>query len=334
MTSELLKQIDAEKTIEEFGYDPREIRLTSRIRVMSICPDCGERRSQHIWRMKLSATCLSCAQKKKNASMLVEPNNLPLDGVDVDGTIAAFGYDPRLFKSRSNRIVLAYCVNCGKPKGERIFQDAITKKDCLLCSKKTGEDHWLFGKHQTDEVKAKISNSRKGIGHTQETKDLISLKNKGKKRSVETRKRISETKFGDMNPQFGRRGKLSHLFGKPAPITFGKGYGRWHTKKDGRKVWFRSSWEYKFALYLDEKGIDWEYEHKSFPVSFVTHKHKELSERNYWPDFFVNGEWIEIKGYWREDAKAKFEAFKAQHPNEKIRLLMRPELLALGIDVK
>jgi hypothetical protein len=85
---------------------------------------------------------------------------------------------------------------------------------------------------------------------------------------------------------------------------------------------FRSSWEMKFAQFLDNKNIAWEYEHKVFETCFG----------KYVPDFWVP-EWnsfVEIKGYFREDAKKKFDEFAK---NNSIILADQKYLNDLGIKV-
>ncbi len=71
-----------------------------------------------------------------------------------------------------------------------------------------------------------------------------------------------------------------------------------------------SSWEVKVASYLDSKSITWVYNEKSFVLS---------DGRHYYPDFFVyqDGEFeklIEVKGYFREQNRLKFELFQKEYP--------------------
>lgn len=96
----------------------------------------------------------------------------------------------------------------------------------------------------------------------------------------------------------------------------------------------RSSWEIKVAEYLDGQGIDWEYEHKAYPITYTYEG--EFKEGTYRPDFYFvkNGSYWEVKGYWRDDAKAKYEAFVQQYPDIHIKLLMKQELHSHGIMVR
>jgi hypothetical protein len=81
---------------------------------------------------------------------------------------------------------------------------------------------------------------------------------------------------------------------------------------------FKSSWEYKYAKYLTKNNIKWLYEPKTF----------DLGDTTYTPDFYLpkTKEHIEIKGYWRNDAKKKFKLFKKLYPKIKIILLTAKEL--------
>lgn len=77
---------------------------------------------------------------------------------------------------------------------------------------------------------------------------------------------------------------------------------------DGRRIFFRSRWEYRYALYLQllkSRGEikDWQHEPKTFWFDGI-----KRGTNNYKPDFLVTHkndaeEWIEVKGFM--DAKSK-----------------------------
>jgi len=110
-------------------------------------------------------------------------------------------------------------------------------------------------------------------------------------------------------------GKNNGMFGK---ITHAKA-------GEYKNIKMRSTWETKYAKYLDKNNIKWQYEPKAFDLGTTTYR----------PDFYLleTNEYIEIKGYWREDAKIKFELFKKNYPNQKIKLLMKPDLQKLEIKI-
>lgn len=86
---------------------------------------------------------------------------------------------------------------------------------------------------------------------------------------------------------------------------------------------FRSSWEMLFAQFLDSQNIAWEYESEVFQTSFG----------KYVPDFWVMdwNSFVEIKGYFRDDAKQKFEEFSKNNP---VILGDKKYLKNLGIKIK
>jgi hypothetical protein len=138
------------------------------------------------------------------------------------------------------------------------------------------------------------------------------------------------SKIGKLNNFFGKKLTESHrekislnhadVKGKNNPM-FGKishGKGEYY-----KYIWMRSSWEVNFAKWCDKKNIKWQYEPKTF----------DLGNTTYTPDFYVPiyACYIEIKGYWRTDAKKKFNLFNKIYPKEEIVILQKNELLKLGV---
>ncbi|MDD5649043.1 MAG: hypothetical protein PHF86_01310 [Candidatus Nanoarchaeia archaeon] len=91
----------------------------------------------------------------------------------------------------------------------------------------------------------------------------------------------------------------------------GKGGGLKKGSGKGLKGWYKgfwcdSSWELAFVIYHLELGNKIERNKKSFPYLFNGKIYK------YYPDFILNEEYIEIKGYESEKSKAK----KIQFPHK------------------
>lgn len=110
------------------------------------------------------------------------------------------------------------------------------------------------------------------------------------------------------------RGKKSGAYGKSAPHSKGCYY---------KNIWMRSSYEIKFAFFLDCSGIKYLYESERFYFKDCT----------YCPDFYIP-QWdlyIEIKGWWRDEAVKRFKLFKKNYPNKNIKVLMKPDLENLGV---
>jgi len=112
-----------------------------------------------------------------------------------------------------------------------------------------------------------------------------------------------------------------YYIGKKAPR-----YGKLASHGNGDKyrgIYMRSNWEIAFAYFLDCSGIKWEYESKTF----------DLGNTTYTPDFYIP-EWdcyIEIKGWWRDDAKEKFQLFKKKYSDINIKVLEQKKLKKFGV---
>jgi len=122
----------------------------------------------------------------------------------------------------------------------------------------------------------------------------------------------AKTMKGNINPNFGNGEKVKQHWkdGKYDKVmtcqkhSYAKGgyYG---------EQWMRSSWELKYAEYLDKKGIKWEYETKWFIFK---------NGLRYLPDFYLPelNEWHEVKGWMDEKSKTKIALFISEFPNEKL----------------
>ena len=90
-----------------------------------------------------------------------------------------------------------------------------------------------------------------------------------------------------------------------------------------KEICMRSSYETKFAYFLDCSGHDWLYESKTF----------DLGNTTYTPDFYLPkfNCYIEIKGWFHGKCKEKFLKFKKIYPKINIKLLMQKELQEIGI---
>lgn len=94
----------------------------------------------------------------------------------------------------------------------------------------------------------------------------------------------------------------------------------------GRKIFFRSNWEFKVAKLLQmlkEKNeiLEWEHEPKTFWFEEI-----KRGTRSYLPDFKVTRPdkthyWIEVKGYMDRKSKTKIKRFKKYYPDEEIMIV-------------
>lgn len=108
--------------------------------------------------------------------------------------------------------------------------------------------------------------------------------------------------------------------------------GEWHSSLaknmhiSYKGVDLHGTWELKYAIFLDENGVQWERNKNSFPYSY------EGKERRYTPDFYLpeTDEYVEIKGYKTEKDDAKWLQFPE---DKKLKILMKEDLLTLGLKI-
>jgi len=88
----------------------------------------------------------------------------------------------------------------------------------------------------------------------------------------------------------------------------------------------RSTWEVKFAQWLDENGLSWDYEPTFFQI---------LNGKRYAPDFYVpaHDAYYEIKGWMDERSTQKIAAFRNEYSEHPLVVLGRPELKYYGVSV-
>jgi len=94
----------------------------------------------------------------------------------------------------------------------------------------------------------------------------------------------------------------------------------------GRRIYFRSSWEVRFAKYmqfLKEHGqiTEWLFE----PQTFWFHEIKR-GTCSYLPDFKVTRPdgshyWVEVKGYMDAKSKTKIKRFRKYYPDEELQVV-------------
>lgn len=131
----------------------------------------------------------------------------------------------------------------------------------------------------------------------------------GKKLSTNTGKRCRSC---------ARKGKLNNNFGKLPKHGNGSYY---------KQSYMRSSYEIAYAKYCIINHIKYRYEPKYFELKI----NNKLT--TYTPDFYLpeTNEYIEIKGWWRDNAKVKFKEFKKQYSNINIKVVDKKILKKEGI---
>jgi len=88
------------------------------------------------------------------------------------------------------------------------------------------------------------------------------------------------------------------------------------------KILMKSSWEVRYAEWLDANHIDWIYE-PEFKLN---------NGYSYLPDFQLStGDIIEVKGYMRNDAQKKWDLFCTDYPQLKKQLIRKADMKRLGL---
>lgn len=105
---------------------------------------------------------------------------------------------------------------------------------------------------------------------------------------------------------------------------------------NGKKIYFRSLWEFRYALYLQflktqNQIIDWEYEPQTFWFEEI-----KRGTRSYKPDFLVHDTtishyWVEVKGFMDNRSQTKIKRFHKYYPNEKLMVISRSWFLQNAI---
>ena len=122
------------------------------------------------------------------------------------------------------------------------------------------------------------------------------------------------------------KGKNNNMFGRPPPKSASYGKRCHYESPLQGKICFRSTWELKYAKYLDKKDILWKYKHKTFELSNCT---------TYTPDFFLvkSKKYREIKGHMTSYACRKIKLFKKEYPNKKFKILYKEDLIKKKIPI-
>jgi len=253
----------------------------------------------------------------------------------IEETKIKYGYDVSSLKPNSEKLVVSKCIECGTIK-DRKFRAAKKHLLCHRCASTISSRNSIAQRAEHLKKRHKegsIVHPMLGKTHSKETREKISKSRTGKITSEETKEKLRLIFSGSGNPFYGKHHKeSSKRYGKQNS-RYGKSPG--HTKKvwyekDGKKVCFRSTWEFKVAEYLDKNSISWEYESHVFEVEYTVDN--KLKESTYRTDFYIaDGDYfIEVKGLWRPGYREKFEACEKIIP-QKIHLWDHKKLKELKI---
>lgn len=105
---------------------------------------------------------------------------------------------------------------------------------------------------------------------------------------------------------------------------------RYHWKTN-EELFCIGGWESKVVDYLNTNKINYEWQPKTFSIPKKIYLTPKGNKVTYRPDLFLNDEqkWIEIKGWFRDDAQIKWDWFKSKHPTAE--LWDKKKLTEMGI---
>lgn len=167
---------------------------------------------------------------------------------------------------------------------------------------KFGKPSWNKG--LTKETDERVKNNVNSLLLAYKNESIIPSF-KGKHHNDESRKNISSSMMGNRNAN--HRGDRQSYY---------------------KNIRMDSHWEVLVATYFDNAGISWRYNAERYLLSSGNYIH---------PDFFIYDELnslekiIEVKGYFREQNKRKFEMFIREYPNLKVELWNKEVLKTLKI---
>ncbi len=183
---------------------------------------------------------------------------------------------------------------------------------CKSCSKKgnknpqygnSGDKNPFYNKKHSKETKEKISLKNKGHKHSDEYKKNHKKIFTGKKKSIDKNSHLKVwiNKYGierakEMYKDYKKllsnkySGEGNPMYGKPSPQGSGNGWSGWY------KGWFfRSLLELSYMISVIERfNISWEScENNLYQIKYLDWNNKQ---RNYYPDFILANKYlIEIK---------------------------------------
>lgn len=176
-----------------------------------------------------------------------------------------------------------------------------------------GENNPNYGKKQSIETRYKIGSANRGKKYTEEEK----------RKQSERLKKVVHTPLWNQRMRDAKRGIMPKVIQQPGS------YG--HIKRgwfdiNGKKLFFRSTWEANYALYLDflikqNQIKSWEGEKDVFIFEAI-----KFGTRSYRPDFKITNlddsiEYHEVKGYMDSQSLTKLKRMRIYYPKVKIILI-------------
>lgn len=240
-----------------------------------------------------------------------------------------------IMKKRVKRFICK-CEMCGT---DIVFTKAKPRRFCSNPCKNKWQKTSLLGKNnpaygKTYRTKKTHPAWARSIRKTA-IENEINVGDKNAMKRPDVAKKMSETRRQRVTSDPEYRRKMSETMkrrwadGKYDGVPLGR--CKWYTmrKKDGTECKLQGMWELKYAQYLDSKGIKFRAHRGRFLYIDATG-----SERSYFPDFYLieTDEFIDVKSeYHLRLGGDKIKRVSKQHPEIVIRLVMKQDLIDLGI---
>ena len=183
------------------------------------------------------------------------------------------------------------CEKCGQSISVNVFQKHNSSCDGSGTRRSKNPNPTKFG---TEEYRQRMSKINKEHWENENYRQKVinSLKGRcfgrasSKEKESERKRKISET---------AKRNKIAGGLRKGS----GRGKKGWY-----KGFWCDSSWELAFVIYNLEHNITFERNREGFEYIFEGEKHK------YYPDFIIENEYYEIKGYRTKQLEVKISQFE------------------------
>jgi hypothetical protein len=263
------------------------------------------------------------------------------DFILIDETIEKFGYNPNeLYGTKSYKLMMVctcfICNNIYESQYSSCLRRFKDNKKCKYCSNKNNAVN--SSEKRSIIMKKKIEDGTYippmlGKKHSEETikKHIERVKGKtfeelyGVEKAEQLKRDLSIRNSGENNPFYGMKHSENtiEIIRNSSKKNVRKGnesnfYGKKYWPKRGKEliydnIRFRSNWELLTAKYFDKNNIKWQYEPKVFILD---------EEMTYTPDFYLPdfNKWIEVKGYWYDDAVIKYKKFISIFKNIEIEI--------------
>lgn len=303
----MIEEIDLETRhigVVRVKQEPNTQNNTILFNIYYKCPMCNNEIKQSKYRFKYEKKfieCVKCYNKKLKIGL---PNEI-IKCVDVETVNNGTYRNMKQINNRAKKMwfIEWVCPTCNEIQvtQKQKFRNKVYK-DCYTCYQKS-ENRLTTGKKA-------VKNRRSFDG-----KDNPNWRNKREEMVCKCGKIFIGLIYGSWNELARQKYcskdcKHKYSVSTPRPYYY-----------NGKM--FRSSWEGLLANYFDIKGIEWEFENYHFKTPFGY----------YIPDFYIPKEnkMIEVKGYFREVSKMKFEWFVKNYSDKyNIKLMMKEEFEDLG----